>query len=747
MKFPLAVNRRTVYLVLLLVSCTLVALAMVVLPLVEESLQPAPVAGEVAARDYRAARSASYISQIRTDQRRLTAGQSVADIYTPPDTRVARRQMEQLRATLNFISSVRADGFASTGQKLDDLSALEDIRLSVTAASAVLGLSESRWQEVQQGALSVLERIMSSAIRATTLADARSRAPSLVSLSFPEDQAALVAELAAAFVAPNSEYSEALTQAARLEAIQAVEPVARAFIAGQTVVRQGQLLAPEDVEALFELGLVQAQQSWQDLLSAGLITLLMSAAVAFYYHRKQSLHTGELGKIVTISGLLVAFLALARLVIPAHTVIPYTFPLAAYGLTVTALFGLEIALVTLLPLSILAAYGLVNANELTLFFLVSSLFGALALGKARRILGFLIAGLAIGASGSAVVVVYRLPQFSTDTAGLITLAAAAFFNGLVSASLAILLHAFLAHYLGMVTPMQLVELTRPDHPLLRRLLRESPGTYQHSLQVANLAEQAAERIGADALLTRVGALYHDIGKTASPIFYIENQPSGFANPHDGLAPENSARRIIQHITDGVALARKHRLPQRVIDFITEHHGTLLTRYQYNKAVQAAGGDESRVDPEIFRYPGPRPQSRETAILMLADGCEARVRAEAPPTEEAMRRVIRAAIDDRIKSGQLDDTRLTLSDLTQIADSFFVTLRGFYHPRLDYAKAEKEMAVQVAAQAAPTPAAPSPAASSQPAASDPPAPADPAAAPASGLDIPTVPLLPPAESNG
>jgi len=270
---------------------------------------------------------------------------------------------------------------------------------------------------------------------------------------------------------------------------------------------------------------------------------------------------------------------------------------------------------------------------------------------------------------------------------------AALLNGIASASLTVILQFFLAQFLGLTTALQLMEISRPDSPLLQMLLRNAPGTYQHTLQVANLAEQAAERIGADPILTRVGALYHDVGKVLNPMFYIENQVPGSPNPHDKLAPTASARIIIQHVIDGQELARKYRLPGRIRDFILEHHGTMLTSYQYAKALEAANGDESKVDQEQFRYPGPKPGSRETAILMLADGSEARVRADRPKDENEMRNVIRSVIENRVASGQLDDTNLTLRDLDQITDSFTTTLRGIYHPRIEYPKIEKHTAAQ------------------------------------------------------
>jgi hypothetical protein len=203
------------------------------------------------------------------------------------------------------------------------------------------------------------------------------------------------------------------------------------------------------------------------------------------------------------------------------------------------------------------------------------------------------------------------------------------------------------------------------------------------LQVANLAEQAAEAIGADALLVRVGALYHDAGKAANPSYFIENQIPGKGNPHEALDPISSAKIIIHHVTDGDAIAHKHRLPHRLIEFINEHHGTTVTRYQFARALQAVNGDTSKIDEEIFRYPGPRPQSRETAILMLADGCEARARAELPKTEEELRGVVKKVIEYCQKEGQLDDTKLTMKDLNLIAESFVHTLQNAYHPRLQY----------------------------------------------------------------
>jgi hypothetical protein len=290
-------------------------------------------------------------------------------------------------------------------------------------------------------------------------------------------------------------------------------------------------------------------------------------------------------------------------------------------------------------------------------------------------------------AGILVLMAFRISAGDLDWLGITQLLLSATGNGFLSAAFALLGQYFLAQSLGLATALHLLEISRPDHPLLQFFLRNAPGTYQHSLQVANLAEQAAEAIGADQLLARVGALFHDVGKAKNPAFFIENQAPGQTNTHQDMEPEEAASTIIRHVTDGAALARKYRLPRRIADFMLEHHGTMLTRYQYNQALQKANGDTAQIDIEKFRYPGPRPRSRETAILMIADGAEARARAQSPQTDDEMRALVRGVVEYVQKEGQLDHTMLTLRDLNTIVESFVATFRGTYHPRIQYPAAE------------------------------------------------------------
>jgi putative nucleotidyltransferase with HDIG domain len=687
------IRRRNIGLGFLLLAILVLILIALMIPFITTQIDSQLSAGEVATREIVAPRSLTFTSNILTEEQRQSAANSIAAIYSPPDTTVARTQLESLRGTLAFITSVKADTFATLEEKLSDLAALEDIAIDQETALQILELSDARWQAIQQEAIIVLEQVMRATIRENQLESARNNVPALVSLSLPEDQAEIVSELVAGFVAPNSLYSEVLTETARQNAIESVKPVERSFVQGQTLLLKGQIISETDLEALEQFDLVKTQTRWQDLLSAGALAVLALVYFLVYFSRNPAL-TEDLRGLTVILVLFVIFLIGGRFIVSSQTVIPYIYPLAAFALVIASLFGTKTALVFMLPLSILFTFDTPNAFELMLYNLVGGFTGVFALGAARRITSFFWAAALIAFSEIMVIIAFRVAQPNADYVAIAALIGIALVNGIASSSLAVLLQYIIAQILGLTTALQLMEISRPDHPLLQFILRNAPGTYQHSLQVANLAEQAAENIGADTLLTRVGAIYHDAGKALNPYFFIENQLPGNTNPHDSLTPIASSQTIIQHVSDGVDLARKYRLPRRIQDFILEHHGTMITRYQYAKAIEAANGDESQVDKSQFTYPGPRPNSRETAILMLADGSEARVRAERPPDEEALRKVIKSVIEQRLSTGQLDDTDLTLRDLDQLIDSFTTTLRGIYHPRIEYPDAKGEIPPKV-----------------------------------------------------
>jgi cyclic-di-AMP phosphodiesterase PgpH len=670
---------------ILLVLVSLISYGALVLP---QAVRPgaSPLAeGEVSPSDFQAPETRGYISQVRTEEARRAAENTVADVYALPDPSVARRQIERLRAALLYITLVRADTNSSLDQKTTDISALNDVSLHPQTVAKIVALTPARWDAIQQESLTVLEQIMRRGIRDQDVDSIIRTIPSLVSLSLDEAQALIVSELVEAFVTPNSMYSAELTAATKQAARDAVEPVTEQYKAGEIIVLRGQIVTPAQLEALREFNLIEESSPWQDYAGAGALVVMLAGLVSLYFSRRHLQFLYHARSLVVVALLFIIFIVGARLTIPDRTILPYAFPLSALGLLIATLFGVEAGIVFSIIISFLAPYNLPNALDLTPYYLLSSLTGVLVLGAARRVWTFFRAGMAVAAAGMAMLLAFRVPFTVMDAVALLQLAGAAIFSGLAASSIALLLQYFLAQTLGLTTALQLIEISRPDFPLLQFFLRNAPGTYQHSLQVANLAEQAAELIGADALLTRVGALFHDVGKAMNPTFFIENQPPGEMNTHEDLDPADSASVIIAHVPDGVALARKYHLPRRIDDFILEHHGTMLTRYQYTQALEAAAGDKNKVDEKRFHYPGPRPQSRETALLMIADGSEARARAERPQDEESMRRIVLSTIEQAQKQGQLDNTQLTLRDLSVITDAFVNILRGTHHPRISYPK--------------------------------------------------------------
>lgn len=642
--------------------------------------------GEVTQSAQRAPKDLEYVSEIRTEEARLAAEAAVEPVYTPPDPAIARQQIERLTTTMQVISSIRDDSKMSVDEKKSSLVNLSDVRLRLETVDYTLVVSESRWQIVQAESLRVLELVMRRSIHEDDLDVVQSNVISSVSLTLNELQAALVSEMVASFIVPNSFYSEELTQAAKKAARDSIKPVVKSYKEGETVVPAGEIVTPADMEAFQQLGMIRPSQRLEDMVGAAALVILSVVFVSLYFlRRKRTLVLNDARNLIVIALIYIVFLLGARL-LTDRTLAPYGYPLQAAGLLITALFGFEVGLIVSIPLCLIATYGLSNSIDLTPYYLISSLVGVLVLGPARRFLGYMSAGIAIALSGIGVLAAYRFPVFLPDLLGVTQLVLAVMFAGFSASSITFLLQYLFAQALGLTTALQLLDISRPDSPLLQFFLRSAPGTYQHSLQVANLAEQAAEKIGADPLVTRVGAQFHDIGKAMNPTFFIENQVAGSENTHHDISPQESAATIIRHVTDGIQLAKKYRLPKRMHDFILEHHGTLITRYQYNQAMEAVQGDAAKVNIDDFRYPGPRPHSRETALLMLADATEARARAERPVTDDDLRILVRNVIDTVQKYGQLDDTLLTLRDLSLITESFVTTLRGIYHPRIQYPNA-------------------------------------------------------------
>ena len=651
-------------------------------------------AGDVAGQDVLAPHELRYQSSVLTDQAKAAAEQAVADIYDPPNSDIARLQLERLSASLDFISAVRADEIATSEERLQDLMAMKDLLLDQQEAQALLNLPASRWEAVRLESLSVLEQVMRGEIREDRVGDASRGVRTLISFGMADEQAQVVEEFVTAFVAANSLFNNEETTAARQEARDAVAPVARSFAPGQTIVALGDPVSALDVEALEAFDLLKPPNRFQDVATLSLLVAVLGSAVAIFAYR---IHP-EMLQNVRISWVTSALFVITSLglgyAVSGQTVLPYFFPAATLPMLLAILVGPGMGVMSAMVLGALAAYFGARGVEISLYFMLSGALGALAIGRAERLGVFAWSGIVASLAAVAVVLVFRIPDPAADTFEKAQVVGGAMITGILSAGLAFGVLLLIGSALRITTNIQLIELSRPDHPLLQLLLRTAPGTYQHSLQVANLAEQATRAIDGNELLTRVGCLYHDVGKTERPQFFIENQLSG-QNIHEQMDPATSASMIIAHVTDGQELARKHRLPKVVADFILEHHGTMRTEYQYHLALKAAGDETDGVDPRDFTYPGPRPRSKETAILMLADGVEAKIRADMPEDEASLDEAVAWVIEDRLSKKQLARTDLTLKNLDTIRRSFVKTLRSIYHPRIRYPEAADDASDETA----------------------------------------------------
>jgi putative nucleotidyltransferase with HDIG domain len=638
--------------------------------------------GDVSPNDIRAPSRITYVSDTETEAARDQAELAVDEIYDydPTDTTIARQQIDHARRLFEYVSAVRLDPYASAETKTKLIQAIEGVELSPTTAADSLGLEEAQWDEVVTKSLEVLAEVQGQEIRSDHLEEQRDQLR-VFEPELSEAQAALVETWVRSLMVPNSFPNPAATEEARAEAREAVEPVYITLEEGEIIVREGEVADPVVWEALVKLGLLQPRIEWRDIAVRVLFTSLLTLILALYLTTLHPMFWANWRDMLLLGVLSTVAILAAKLMIPGHVVLGYLFPFAAMSMLLTALVDTEIAIVLTAILSPLIGFIAGGSLEFSIYAFAGGVVSSLRLWRIERLNAFLWAGVYGALSNLGVVLVFRILEQDHDILGTLQIAGAGVANAVLAMSLTLGGFFLFSNLLNITTSLQLLELGRPTHPLLRELLLKAPGTYHHSLMVGNLAEQAAQAIGADSLLARVGAYYHDIGKMLRPYFFYENQTDG-ENPHDRLDPETSAQIITSHVKDGLQLARKYGLPEEIQDFIHQHHGTAVPTYFFRRACEQSDGAQ-QAHEERFRYPGPRPHTREAAILMLADETEAASRANRPRSVEEIDELVDTLIRARVDDGQLDDSDLTLRDLQRIKETFVNVLQGIYHPRIKY----------------------------------------------------------------
>ena len=640
--------------------------------------------GDVATEDVRAPRSVSFISESQTGAAQQEAEDRVAPVYDAirPLADIRADQLRDFDRVANQVASM-LDRVAAGNLTPEELpGALESAvpSLNESQVTQIAGMSSPRWESVAAAGRAALESVYSGPIREDELSDARQQARSSVTEDLAQQDRELAGDLAAANVVATSEISAEKTAQARRAAREQVEPVVVNVVEGTVVVRDGDQVTQQDVEKLEELGLTGARANTTALLGNLLVALLMAGMIVGFlwrfqpelWYRNRSLLLFMLSLVVT---------AIAMRIAADRALWSFVIPTSATVLLVGLLLGGPAGAAVATALAVLA--GVMNREGLepALYVLAGGMASLLAIVRAERLNAFLRAGLLLALSNITVLVAFSLLD-QRDVAAVLQGATAGAVNAGLSVFLAVGSFAMLGNLFGIMTVFQLLELANPSSRLLRRLLLETPGTYHHSVMVGNLAERAAETIGADPLLARVAAYYHDIGKMKNPLAFIENQ-AGARNIHDDLTAETSARIIASHIRDGIDLGYEYGLPVQIIGFIPQHHGTSVMSYFFGKALREVGDNEELVNRDAFRYPGPKPQSPEAAILMLSDGVEASVRSLDEKDEPSIRAMVDRIVDARVEDGQLDDADLTLKNIAQIKEAFVQQLLGMYHQRIKY----------------------------------------------------------------
>nr|MBC7244494.1 HDIG domain-containing protein [Chloroflexota bacterium] len=647
--------------------------------------------GIVSRYDILAPHRVVYNSRLLTEVEQERAEAAVEPVYMV-DAAIARQQVNRVHQIISYIASVRQDARASSEDKARWISKIPDLALPATMISNVLSLDDSEWESVSAEVISLLDRLMREGVREDRLDETRARVPQLVSYALSPPEVEIVVGIIQSLLKPNAFLDEEQTARARRQAREAVQPVQCVIERGQAVLRVGDIVTPLHLEQLAALGLQPTEPEWHGLVSKMLFVLVITAALCIYLWQAYRWLLHDRKRLLLLGLLIVLTGVAAKLAIPGHVLLPYFFPMAAVAMLVAVLLDTQLAIMVTIVLSLFVGFISGGSLDLTAYVLLGSVFAALIVAHLEHLSTFAWAAIVIAIVNAVVAVSFRLFGQSYDLVALLQLSGASFANGVLSASLTFTTFFWLGAIFGITTPLQLLELVRPTHPLARRLLLEAPGTYHHSLIVGNLGERAAELVGADPLLVRAAALHHDVGKVLRPYFFIENQVSG-ENYHQQLDAKTSAQIIINHVKDSVELAQKHHFPQEVVDIIAQHHGTTSVGFGYFYQQARQEGEEG-IDEARFRYPGPRPRSKEAAIVMLADSVEAAVRASAPSSPGEIERIVRKIANDRLVSGELDECELTLQDLDRIRSAFIEVLQGVFHPRIQYP--EKDSVAQAEA---------------------------------------------------
>lgn len=634
--------------------------------------------GEVAPRDIEAPRNLEFVDDQATKKNIADIVGQVPVVYVQRD--VSSEIDSAITRTFRSLSLMRKMEPEARAGAAKDL----PVNLSSESIDALIRVPLQEYTELNRIVhMAVTDVLLKEKVTDLKLDEARTRIASLLEKKhLSVSVRAAITEMAQRSLRANWVPDYQATVKEQQDRMNHVEPVKMFIPRGQMIVRKGDVVTPEQMKVLDAFGLHRQSLNVYGLLANGLFVCLMIFVIAAYLSQQEASALVEPRLLWLLALVVVVVLGISRAAIQ-YASTPYLAPVATASLLLGILLDYRLALIVTafmgLCIGIMTTGSVLSDLAPCVASTITGMVAVLSVSHVSRRGDLMIATLVVWLVNMMSVLVVNL--WHNDDVRTLTTNTLYYgsLNGLASSVLAIGALPFLENIFNVTTHIKLLELSNhTSEPLLQRLMTEAPGTYHHSIMVANLAESAARSIGADALLAKVGAFYHDIGKMKASAFFVENQV-GQENPHDRLAPRFSSHIITSHVHDGMEMARIARLPQVIADFIDMHHGDRLVSFFYHKALQH-GEVATEAD---YRYHGRRPRTRETAIVMMADTIEAKARLVAEPTQENLEKTVRESIKVIVDDGQLNESDLSLRDIEHISQAFVKTLTGIYHSRIEY----------------------------------------------------------------
>lgn len=650
--------------------------------------------GEVATKDIIARETIEYTDENATVKLKEEAAKSIREVYNLNLASIENVENElsnffadlkELRNEYNASQSendvleIRDVNNYFNNNELIEIREKYSLDIENSTISNLITIDTDSLQEIEQWLFLSIRKIMEQGIKEADIEEAKKQIAREISEQATNPYLAIIAsEMGESFLKPSLFLDIEATEKKIQDSIDAVRDVKSIIRKDQIIIRKGEIVNAEHIEKMKALGLQNPILHYQNILGLFFIDSLFIFLIGLYIFTFHKKIFDDVNKLILLSIIYISIILIAKV---SGEISGYLIPVASASMLIAITIDSRLALWMTFIISSNIGFIFLGEINYMIVALAGGFISIFSIRKATQRSNLTRAGLLIAATNIFTILALGLVQRSSPQS-LLENSMWGALNGFISAILTIGVLPFLESFFDITSSFKLMELSNPNQPLLKQLLVEAPGTYHHSVVVGNLAETAAEEIGANSLLTRVGAYYHDIGKLKRPYFFSENQEA-YKNTHDDMEPSLSALVIASHVKDGVDLAKKYKLPKAIIDIINQHHGTGLITYFYHRALQSNESKNTSVNEENYRYSGPKPQTKEAGIILLADSLEAEARTLNNPTSSRIKNLTQNVVKRNLENGQLDECNLTLRDLDKIKDVFSRILTGMFHNRVEY----------------------------------------------------------------